>query len=56
MPLMKAKDKTKKSLNKAVSYNIHELSGTGRPMKQVQAIAFAEARGGKPRYKIAKKK
>ena len=41
MPLKKGKSK------KAISANIKELRGTGRPMKQAVAIAMKEARKGK---------
>ncbi len=58
MPLKKAKGKSKKAINKAVASNIDELYHHGsmqRPMKQIIAIAESAARGGKPRYKYAKK-
>lgn len=48
MPLQKAKCRSKKCLNKAVSANIHELAHHGtrqRSQKQIVAIAFAGARG-----------
>jgi len=44
MPLEKAKDQTKKEINKAVSNNIKELHSYGkRPRSQKQIIAIAEA-------------
>lgn len=50
MPAHVAKGKSKKSFNKAVSANMHELSKSGsknRPQKQKVAIAMSEARGKK---------
>ncbi len=50
MPLKKATCKTKKCIEKAVSYNIHELAHNGirkRSNKQIVAIAFSAARRGK---------
>jgi hypothetical protein len=58
MPLKKAKGKSKKAINAAVSANIHELVHKGkvdRPMKQIIAIAESAARKT-GRYKVAKKK
>jgi hypothetical protein len=44
MPLEKAKNNTKKEINKAVSDNIKELHAHGtRPRSQKQIIAIAEA-------------
>lgn len=50
MPAHKAANKSKKSLNKAVSKNMHELNKPGvksRPQKQKVAIAISQAKGGK---------
>jgi len=49
MPVYRAKGKSKKSLNKAVSANMHELakSPVKRSQKQMVAIAFSEARSKK---------
>lgn len=52
MPTHKAQGKSKKSFNKAVSANMHELSKPGsknRSQAQKVAIAMSEARGGKKR-------
>lgn len=53
MPAHKAKGKSKKAFNKAVSANMHELAKNpkGRSHKQMVAIALSEARGGKKRKK-----
>ena len=48
MPLKKASSSSKKSINKAVSENIHELSHHGtrkRSRQQIIAIAESAARG-----------
>jgi hypothetical protein len=57
MPLRKASSKSKKSVQKAVSYNIAELTranktkpaGEKRSRAQIAAIGFNAARGGKKR-------
>jgi hypothetical protein len=45
MPAHRAKNNSKKEVNKAVSANMHELSKDkkGRSQKQLVAIAFSEA-------------
>lgn len=55
MPLKKASSKSKKSIQKAVSYNIAELTRANkskpasekRSRAQIAAIGFSAARGGK---------
>jgi len=49
MPVHKAKDNSKKELNKAVSANMHELAKDpkGRSQKQLVAIAYSEAKSKK---------
>ena len=52
MPLFRASSASKKSVNKAVSKNIHELFHNGkkkRSMKQIIAISETYARGRKKR-------
>lgn len=52
MPLKTAGSKSKSAINKAVSYNIHELSHNGKKKRsRAQIIAISEnaARGGKRR-------
>ena len=46
MPLQKAKNKSKKSVQKAISANLRELksSKTKRPMNQMLAIAISSAK------------
>lgn len=54
MPLKKATSKSKKAIQKAVSQNISELAHNGtkqRSQKQIIAIAYNAARGGKPKKK-----
>jgi hypothetical protein len=54
MPLKKAHSKSKKSFQKAVSANMHELTHHGtrpRSQKQKVAIALNAARGNKKRKK-----
>lgn len=54
MPLPKAKNNSKKAINKQVSANIHELVHHGtkqRSHKQIVAIAEATARGRKSKKK-----
>jgi len=48
MPLKKAKGKSKAAINKAIAYNIHELSVNGtkdRKHDQIVAIAIKAATG-----------
>jgi hypothetical protein len=48
MPLRKAKSKKKEDINKAVAYNIHELTVNGtkdRKHDQIVAIAMRAATG-----------
>lgn len=50
MPLRKAKNKSKAEVNKAVAYNIHELTHNGtkeRSHDQIVAIAISQAKGKK---------
>lgn len=50
MPLKKATSKSKKAINKAVSYNIDELFHHGKKQRshqQIVAIAESAARGKK---------
>jgi hypothetical protein len=57
MPLKKASSKSKKSIQKAVSYNIAELTRANkekpaserRGKAQIAAIGYSAARGGKKR-------
>lgn len=54
MPLKKAACSSKKCMNAAVSANIKELKASGtrpRSQKQIVAIAFSGARGGKSKKK-----
>jgi hypothetical protein len=54
MPLRKAKNKSKSEINKAVAYNIQELSHNGtkeRSRAQIIAIAESAARRGKSKKK-----
>lgn len=57
MPLKKSSGRSKKAVQKAVSYNIAELtranktkpSGEQRSRAQIAAISYSAARGGKKR-------
>jgi hypothetical protein len=54
MPLQKARGKSKKAMQAAVSANMHELTYNGRKtrtQKQKIAIALNAARGEKPKKK-----
>ncbi len=49
MPLQKARGRSKKAVNKAVSANVHELTHHGtkkRSHKQIVAIAISAAKKG----------